>query len=809
MATEEPVSERGARNPGILLTVIAAVIALCGLAALVGGVWLLVLGGSWYYAIAGLAMIATAVLLWRRSVMALYVFAALVIGTVIWAIVEIGFDWWRLVPRGDVVFILGLVLLTPWVTRRLDGDRWLSSAGPLLGALLVAAVVGVISMLTPSPQQWNGTLPGARAATPAMQNGMPPGDWFAYAGDWRGNRWSPLAQITPANVDNLKVAWTYHTGDMRRPTDPVETTYELTPIKIGDTLYACTPHNLVIALDAETGKPRWRFDPHMQTPPHLQHLTCRGISYHDARWPGASQPQGGDCPQRIIEATADARLIALDAHTGQPCRSFGQNGSVNLVPAIQNYNGGWFQFTAAPLITKNLIVVGGSIYDDKAVHMPSGVIRAFDVITGRLVWNFDPGNPDNTAPLGPGQHYVISTPNSWSTAAADEKLGLVYLPMGNGAIDQWGGNRSPETERFTATIIALDLATGHLRWLYQTVHHDLWDMDVPAQPQLIDLNLPGRGVVPALVQTTKTGNIFVLDRRNGQPIYPVSERPVPGGPAPGDHLSPTQPYSSVTVMPQTRIRESDMWGSTMFDQLACRIRFRSLRYDGPFTPPSLKGSIVFPGNLGVMDWGGMAIDPVRQVAFMHPNYMAFVDQLIPNPGNGAGDQANQQNPGSENSRSSRAGYNPNAGAPYAVLLNPFLSIIGLPCQSPPWGYVAGLDLLTGKVVCKHKNGTIRDESPIPIPFKLGVPSLGGPMMTAGGVAFLSSTLDYYVRAYNVTDGRVLWKARLPAGGQAVPMTYQSPASGRQFVVVVAGGHGSLGTKLGNSIIAYAIPRNGS
>jgi quinoprotein glucose dehydrogenase len=506
-------------------------------------------------------------------------------------------------------------------------------------------------------------------------------------------------------------------------------------------------------------------------------------------------------------STNDSRLIALDAHTGQPCRSFGQNGTVNLWPGMADYQEGWYQFTSAPLVTRGLIVLGGAIFDNAAVHMPSGVIRAYDVATGRLVWNFDPGNPGNTAPLAPGQHYVPSTPNSWSTSSVDEDLGLIYLPMGNGAIDQWGGKRSPETERYTATILALDVKTGRERWAFQTVHHDLWDMDVPAQPALVDLDIPGRGKVPALVQSTKTGNIFVLDRRTGVPIHPVVEKRVPGGPAPGDRLSPTQPYSAASFMPDQLVRESDMWGATMFDQLACRIAFRRLRYDGPFTPPSLQGSLVFPGNFGVMDWGGMAIDPVRQVAFAHPNYMAFVDQLIPQrPSAPKSSRDGGPAGGSDRGGSSEHGLNPNAGAPFAVALNPFLSVLGLPCQSPPWGYVAGMDLVTGKVVWRHKNGTVRDESPVPIPLKLGVPTLGGPMMTAGGVAFMSSALDYYVRAYDVTSGRVLWRARLPAGAQATPMTYRSPASGRQFVVVVAGGHGTLGTKLGDSIIAYALPR---
>ena len=794
---------------GLLVPAVALLVGVAGLASLIGGVWLIALGGSWYYACAGVVMLAVAVLLWRRRPAALHLFALLVLGTLVWAVAEIGFDFWQLVPRGDVVFLIGVLLALPPVARRLSAQRrWRSTAGPLAGALVIAGVVGLVS-LVPDPGNFDGSLPGARAAAPARQNGMPPGDWFAYGGDWRGTKWSPLAQITPGNVGNLQVAWRIETGDRKQAGDPVETTYELTPIKIADTLYACTPHNQVIALDAETGRQRWRFDPHMAAPPQVQHLTCRGVSYHDARWPGAAAAPGGECAQRIVTATNDARLIALDAHSGQPCRSFGTGGQVDLKPTTANYNGGWFQFTSAPLVTRGLIIVGGAIYDNAAVHMPSGVIRAFDVATGRLVWNFDPGNPNDTAPLRPGRHYIPSTPNSWTTAAADEALGLVYLPMGNGAIDQWGGARSPETERFTASILALDIATGRVRWNYQTVHHDLWDMDVPAQPALVDLTLPGRGVVPALVQSTKTGNIFVLDRRTGQPIHAVTERPVPGGPAPGDRLSPTQPYSAATFMPQERIREADMWGATMFDQLACRIFFRQRRYEGPFTPPSTQGSIVFPGNFGVMDWGGMAIDPVRQVAFAHPNYMAFVDRLIPQADRGTGKAVGGATGGSDRGGSDEHGLNPNKGAPFAVTLNPFLSKLGLPCQAPPWGYVAGMDLVTGKVVWRHRNGTIRDEAPLPISIKLGVPSLGGPMTTAGGVAFMSSALDYYVRAYDVTTGRVLWRARLPAGAQATPMTYQSPSSGRQFVVVVSGGHGSLGTRLGDTIIAYVLPRRGT
>lgn len=796
MADRDEAGER----TGLLLGIGAVVIGLIGLASAAGGLWLVLLGGSFYYLVAGIAIVLTAALLWMRRPAALILFALVIFGTLAWAIGEIGFDWWQLVPRGDVIVIIGIFLLLPWVTRRLrrGPDQrppapWRGAGIPLALSLVAAAIVGGVAIAS-DLHDMPGRLPGPRAAVPADYGGVPDGDWHAYGRSSYGNRWSPLTQITPANADKLEVAWRFDTGDVAGPGDPTETTYELTPIKVGDTLYVCTPHDWVFALDAETGKVKWRFDPHIREVNTLQHLTCRGVSYHDGRVPGAP-PSAAACQQRIFLPTADARLIALDALTGRPCADFGRNGAVNLWRGMPRVQPGYYYSTSPPVVTKDLVIIAGNVSDNVAVKMPSGVVRAYDVKTGRLVWNWDPGNPDETAPIGPGEHYSWSSPNSWTISAADEALGLIYVPMGNQPPDQWGGDRPPTTERVSSAIVALDIATGKERWVYQTVHHDLWDMDIGSQPSLIDLTLPD-GTVPALVAPTKTGNLFVLDRRTGRPLFPTPERRVPGNAAPGDHVSPTQPFSPVSLMPTEPVRERDMWGATMFDQLACRITFRRLRYDGPFTPPSIQGSLVYPGNFGVFDWGGIAVDPVRQIAFTNPNYMAFVDKLLPrNPGESPAGQSKGEQ-----------GYNPNRGAPFAVLLNPFLSAIGLPCQAPPWGYVAGVDLVTGKTMWMHKNGTIQDESPIPVPIEMGVPALGGPVITAGGVGFLTSTLDYYIRAYDVTTGEELWRARLPAGGQATPMTYRSPASGRQFVIAVAGGHGSLGTKQGDSIIAYALPR---
>ena len=657
---------------------------------------------------------------------------------------------------------------------------------------------------------------------------MPPGEWHAYGRTEAGRRWSPLAQITPGNVERLQVAWTYHTGDLRgQPGDPKETTFEVTPLKIGERLFFCTPHQHVVALDATTGREIWRYDPKIRDRLALQHLTCRGLAYHpggqatagapDAAAPGTPRQVAGapapvpdmpvaaegaqttDCDARLLMPTADGRLIALDPATGAVCRNFGDGtGQVNLWSNMPNVQPGAYYSTSPPVIAGGLVIVGGTVLDNVSVHEQSGVIPAFDVRTGALVWNWDSGNPDETAPLPPGETYTPNSPNSWSTMSADEELGLVYVPLGNQPPDQWGGKRSDAVERFSSSVVALEIATGKVHWCFQTVRHDLWDYDVPAQPTLVDLTVNGQRV-PALVQPTKQGELFVLDRRTGEPVLPLHDVPAPQSAAAGDHAAATQPASALSFSPPP-LAERDMWGATLFDQLACRIQFHRLRYEGRFTPPSTQGSIIYPGNFGVFNWGGIAVDPQRQIAFTTPAYLAFTSRLVPRE-NETALYVNEKAP-----EGSLPALNENFGAPFAAALEPFLSPIGLPCQAPPWGYVAGADLTTGRITWMHRNGTVRDLTPLPLPFRMGVPDLGGPIVTAGGVAFLSGTLDYYVRAYDVTTGREIWRDRLPAGGQATPMTYAG-GDGRQYVLVMAGGHGSLGTKAGDAVIAYALPRS--
>jgi quinoprotein glucose dehydrogenase len=770
----------------LAVTITSLVLFLIGLILGGGGIWLIVLGGSWYYLIAGLVFLVTAWLLFRRRSTSLWVYALFVLATLCWAVWEIGFDWWQLGPRGGVIVLVALWLLTPWARRGLQGP---DGRAPLILAVLASLAVAGYSM-TADPHDIDGTLGTEKLATAANLGGdMPAGEWHFYGRTPFGQRYSPLDQITPDNVAKLQPAWTYRTGDVKGPDDVGETTYQVTPLKVGDTLFICTPHNFAIAIDAASGKEKWRYDPKIKLDSNRQHQTCRGVSYYADAKIAAGQP----CAQRVYLPTSDARLIALDAANGQVCPSFAQGGTLNLMANMPYPKSGYYYSTSAPLILAGKIIVGGAVNDNYSTEEPSGVIRAFDVDSGALLWNWDSGNPDVTTPLPAGQTYTHNSPNMWSTASADEKLGLLYVPLGNQTPDQLGMGRTANVEKFSSSITALDLNTGQLRWVRQTVHHDLWDMDVPAQPSLVDITT-ANGVVPALVGPTKQGDLYVLDRRTGEPIIPVKEVPAPGGAIEGDQASATQPASDLSFNPKP-LTGADMWGITMFDQLACRIELKRLRYEGRYTPPSLQGSLVYPGNFGVFNWGGVAVDPVRQVMFGMPTYLAFTSKLIP--------RADVPPPG--DTKGSEQGLNRNEGAPYAVVMGPFLSPLGIPCQAPPWGYVAGVDLKTGNIAYKHRNGTVYDMTPLPLPFKVGVPGIGGPMITAGGVAFLGAAVDDYLRAYDLTTGRQLWQARLPAGGQATPMTY-TVADGRQFVVIVAGGHGSVGTKPGDYVMAYTLPK---
>ena len=790
-------------------SLLGLVMVLMGLAMLGLGVKLVTLGGSLYYVAAGIGIMITGGLLLAGRSSALGLYAAVLFASTVWSLYEIGLDWWQLVPRLSLWFVLGLLLWLPWFRRPLVLREPAPKATAALGVAVVLAGACAVGSQFTNPGEIYGDLGRDGSDMASVAPAQPDGEWQSYGRTEFGERYSSLKQITPENVGKLKEVWRIRTGDMPTAKDPVELTNQNTPLKVNGMLYACTAHGRVLALDPDTGKEIWRFDPEIKGPNDNDfrgwaHMTCRGVSYYDEAnftQPGAistpvalstsGQAVATNCPRRLYLPTADARLIALNANTGKVCVDFGKKGIVDLHANIGSFTPGGYYSTSPAAITRNLVIIGGHVTDNESTDEPSGVIRAYDVHDGHLVWNWDAGNPEETAPIAEGKTYTRNSPNMWSLASLDEKLGLIYLPLGNQMPDQWGGSRTPESEKFSAGTVALDIDTGKLRWNYQFTHHDLWDMDVPSQPTLVDIKT-AQGVKMALVQPTKQGSLYVLDRLTGKPIVPIREVDAPTGAVEGDHSSPTQARSDLNLLPP-ELNEKAMWGVTPFDQLLCRIQFKSLRYEGQYTPPSVQGSLIYPGNVGVFNWGAVSVDPVRQMLFTSPNYLAFVSQLVPRAKVEAGSKR----------ESETSGVQPNTGAPYAVIMHPLMSPLGVPCQAPAWGYVAGVDLTTAKVVWKHKNGTSRDSSPIPLGLPLGVPSMGGSMVTAGGVGFLSGTLDQYIRAYDVKNGKELWSSRLPAGGQSTPMTYTGK-DGQQYVLSVVGGHGSLGTKLGDYIIAYKL-----
>ncbi|MCD2512568.1 membrane-bound PQQ-dependent dehydrogenase, glucose/quinate/shikimate family [Comamonas endophytica] len=784
-------------------------LVLMGLALALGGGYLLYLGGSPFYLFSGLVMLAVAAGLWRRRRWALWLYAAWLLALLVWSLWEVGLHWWPLATRLGIPVLIGLLLALPAVRRNpqgTEGGGHFGPAWPVLGTALLSAAVALSGIPRPL-HEIEGTLAMDIVTADARlgDGALPEGEWTAYGRTQHGQRYSPLKQITPANVHQLEVAWQIRTGDMRGPKDIGETTYQATPLKVHGLLYLCTPHSWAMALDADTGKERWRFDPQSGLESKRQHQTCRGVAYHgSAAAPAAATTAAGAgvqaaslCANRIFLPTADAKLYALDAATGKPCADFGKGGALDLTHNMPFKQPGFYYSTSPPVVAGDRVIVSGAVNDNYDVRSPSGVIRAYDVRSGKLLWNWDSGNPEATAPFDPddpAQTYTASSPNSWSVGSADTQLGLAYFPMGNRTPDQLGMYRNAEEEKYSSSVVALDLATGRARWVRQFVHHDLWDMDAPAQPVLLDLDLP-QGRTPAIVVPTKQGDIYVLDRRDGSPLHAVGERPAPQGTdIPGQRVAPMQPFSALSFEPSP-LRESDMWGASLVDQMLCRIAFRQLRYEGRYTPPSMQGSLIYPGNFGVFNWGSVAVDPQRQVMFGMPTYLAFVSTLMPKARIAPGQQSNV----------GEQGLNEIEGAGYGVRMHPFLSPIGVPCQVPPWGTVAAADLRSGKIAYQRRNGTIRDLSPLPLPIRIGVPGIGGPLITAGGVAFLGAAVDNNFRAYDLASGKVLWDVRIPAGGQATPMSYLN-SRGEQMVVLVAGGHGSVGTKAGDYVIAYQLKR---
>jgi len=652
-------------------------------------------------------------------------------------------------------------------------------------------LIGVIAVLGLS-------MCAASAAPPGRQSDDDEAQWGSYGGDPGGNRHSPLTLINRGNVERLKIAWTYRTGELGADFARSDTlTFEATPILARDALYLSTATNIVIALDPASGVQRWRYDPRIDRTRRYSEATSRGVS----SWIDPAADPTTPCSHRIILGTLDARLIALDGRTGQPCRDFGSGGKVDLNPGaagLRAGSAGNYLVSSPPAIYRNIVIVGSAVGDNAAVEMPRGIVRAFDARTGKQLWAWDPipTSADEAARRGwqPQSAQRTGAANAWSVLSVDAGRGLVFVPTGSASPDYFGGERGGDNN-YANSLVALHAETGAVAWHRQLVHHDLWDYDVPAQPMLIDIERDNKSI-PAVVQATKTGMLFVFDRETGEPVFEVVERPVPHTDVPGETIAPTQPFPATPpLVSHAAVTPQDAWGLTFYDRGKCRDLISNYRSEGIFTPPSLKGTIESPGFAGGVNWGSTAFDSERQLVIAAVNHIPMVVTLIPR---GQYDAARRSDAWPDSDFSAQT------GTPYGVRREVLASPFGLPCTAPPWGTLAAVDLRRNAIRWQVMLGSTRDMTPwfVPAP-TLGMPNMGGPIVTDGGLVFIGAATDNYLRAFDVETGRELWKGRLPAGGQATPMSYE--ANGRQFVLIAAGGHGKLGTKRGDYVVAFALP----
>src|ERR1700712_1265987 len=632
MTTSRPTAS-ASRWP---IWVVALGVLVFGLLFAAGGGYLVTLGGSWYFLLAGLGLIASAGLLVKRRGAGGPLFQAVMVLSVIWALVDAGLVFWPLVSRLFALAVLSLLVALVYPTLRKANGLAGGRGGYVLSAVLaIAMVAGFWGMFQPHASVApTGDGPALTKVDPAKAQK----DWAHYGNDEGGSRFAALDQINRGNVAKLVPVWTYHTGDIAI-SDGNGAEDQMTPLQVGDKVFICTPHNNVIALDADTGKQLWKNQINAKSAVWQR---CRGLAYFDATAAVASPtdgstpaapvtlPAGANCQRRLLTNTIDARLIAVDADTGEFCQGFGNNGQVDLKAGLGKVPDSYYQLSSAPLMAGTTVVVGGRVADNVQTDMPGGVIRGFDVVTGAMRWAFDPGNPEDKKAPADGTTYVRSTPNSWAPMSYDPSMNTVFLPMGSSSTDIYGVERTQLDHTYGASGVALNATTGVQKWVYQTVHNDLWDFDLPMQPSLMDFTKADGSKVPAVVIGTKAGQIYVLDRHTGQPLTEVKEVPVKASNIPNEPYSPTQPKS--VGMPQIgaqTLTESDMWGATPFDQLLCRISFKKMRYDGLYTAPGSDISLSFPGSLGGMNWGSLSIDPTTNTIYANDMRLGLWVRMVP------------------------------------------------------------------------------------------------------------------------------------------------------------------------------------
>ncbi|QEI05156.1 membrane-bound PQQ-dependent dehydrogenase, glucose/quinate/shikimate family [Pigmentiphaga aceris] len=794
----------------IWLALLGLVLFAAGLFFAFYGFQLVSLKGSWYFLLAGIGLIAAAVQIVRARQSGGLIFGVVFLASVVWALADAGLDFWALFSRLMVLAGFAVLVAASFpLMRRASGLSSLCKPSAVVaGVLALASAAALWGMFQPHPTV---VASGKAPARTPVAAGTPPTNWEHYGNTSGGSRFVALDQINVDTVKGLQPAWTYRTGDTPISPGGGGAEDQLTPLQIGDRVYVCTPHNNVIALEAATGKEIWKTEINAK---QNKWMRCRGLAYFDAARP-LEQPTlpdsspvtavnvaaGALCQQRILMNSIQSELIALDAATGQFCPDFGTNGRVDLKTGLgKGPEAGQYSLTSAPTLAGTTVVVGGRVADNVGVDMPGGVVRGYDAVTGALRWAFDPGNPDvHTAPEA-GKTYVRSTPNVWAPMSYDAASNTVFMPVGSAAIDMWGVKHTDLDRKYGASMLAVDATTGREKWVYQTVHNDLWDFDIPMQPTFVDFPVDGGATKPALVFGTKSGQIFVLDRQTGKPLTKVEERAVKPGNMEGERYSPTQPFSvEMPVIGADTMKESDMWGATAFDQLVCRIKFKSMRYDGLFTAPGTDPSLNLPGSLGGMNWGGLSVDPTAGYLFVNDMRVGLEVQLIEQKPGGA-----RKNDGSEapNITSAVA----LIGTPYAINAKVrFTSPLDIPCQKPPFGTLTAVDMKTRQVAWQVPVGTVQDTGPFGIkmglPVPIGMPTIGGTLATQGGLVFIAATQDYYLRAYDSRTGQEVWKGRLPVGSQGTPISYT--AGGKQFVLVSAGGARNSPDR-GDYVVAYAL-----
>ncbi len=806
----------------------AIFLALLGLILTVPGGFLIYLGGSPYYLVAGLVTLVVAFGVFRQKNWPPKIYGMLLTGTLVWALFESDDQLLSLLPRIAAWMAVGCWFLTPWYLAGVSSDTknapriW--TLGPVLACLAALVIIG-----------WPGYEHHGTGTNKAARTTESITDWRHYGNDAGGSRFAAIQQINGNNVGQLEEVWRYRTG--------VEEDFKATPLNVNGMLYICAALNVVIAIDDATGREVWRYNPQLQAPAAHQYAkTCRGVAYHEA-----DADYQGRCPKRIVTATVNASMIAIDALTGELCQDFGDNGIIDLRAGMGDLRPDDYYVTSPPLVAGDKLIVGGLVNDSQDLGLPSGVVRAFDSLTGKFIWAWDLGNPGQHGEPQEGETYTPGTPNIWSMMSYDPELDLIFAPTGNASPDYFGGVRRDFDDEWSSAVVALDGATGSPRWKYQTVRHDIWDYDVPAQPVLVNVSKDGEDV-PAIAVPTKMGDIFLLDRRNGDPVYPVPDRRVPQDPARGEYLAPTQPASALPHFHPFR-HEKDMWGLTPIDQLFCRIEYRTMRYEGMYTPPTVPkgltstGTMLYPGNFGGFNWGSVSVDADNGLLIAAPMMLAHRLILVtPEQVAEAGPMAalllGKNHPAV---RMDPDGPMPPLGKPdandpydhrrikYFGLPMPFMSRLGtqVPCFEPPWSQIAVMDLNTKQLLWSRPAGDMSDAGPFNLrsglPFDVGTAVRAGTLTTRGGLTFLSSTMDGKVRAFDVRTGEVKWQADLPGNGQSTPMSYVAEKNGKQHLIVTVPDPSwryprdpASGTYIdsrserdgnGGYVIAYALPES--